>query len=443
MGGDVYRLLRTYGIASLAGILVAAALLVLLYRAVAVEEIIQLAQKSNLALAHTALNAVKADLAGYLDAVAGLGAKQVAEFPLPERLGSVIDGVMQDPTVARIKIYDQRGMVVFSTKPEQIGEMRNSNPGFESAIKGKVASKLIYRDSFNFSGTTEDDNLMSTYVPVRRSATEPGQGVFEVYSDVENLVLQNEQAVFRILVGVGLILAFLYFALLLLAERATRAIELERLAVREQSATLQAFYGQLLNSEEMARTEVMADLQKSLAHTLDAVRALLKQCQGQIAPDGENGVSREDSVALLRSTVREIHAIATGLQQSKPDEFGLRPAVDLFCGEFKHLHPGNLIEQLVLPPQDGASARQKIIMYRVVESAFKNIAQFADADQIQILLRRSNAVLPSDSAARGWLETDRPAGLAQVLGRMATSGGTFSVRRTEAGGIMLRASWTK
>ena len=176
----MYRLLRIYGIASFASMLVAAMLLVLLYRAVAVEEIIQLTQKSNLALAQTALNAVKPDLVEYLAAVASVGAKQVAEHALPERLGSAIAGMMQDTTVARIKIYNQRGVVVFSTKPDQAGETRESNGGFESAIKGRVASNLIYRGSFNLSGATEDDNLMSTYIPVRRSPADAILGVFEI-----------------------------------------------------------------------------------------------------------------------------------------------------------------------------------------------------------------------------------------------------------------------
>jgi hypothetical protein len=450
----MYRLLRIYGIASFASMLVAAMLLVLLYRAVAVEEIIQLTQKSNLALAQTALNAVKPDLVEYLAAVASVGAKQVAEHALPERLGSAIAGMMQDTTVARIKIYNQRGVVVFSTKPDQAGETRESNGGFESAIKGRVASNLIYRGSFNLSGATEDDNLMSTYIPVRRSPADAILGVFEIYSDVENLVMQNEQAVLKILAGVGLTLALLYVALLLVARRATRAIELQQLALREQSATVQAFYGQLLKSEEVAKTEIVANLHKGLAQTLEAIKILLKRCREQAATTDADREMRESIVATLRSTIGEIQSIATCLQQSSPDDFRLRPAVDLFCGEFEHLRPGNLIEQQILLPQDAAPAWQKIIMYQIVDSAFRNIAQFANADQIQILLRRSNgadmlsgdnsAQASSDAAAApGRADANRQVGLAQVLGRMAPPGGTFTARRTDAGGIMLRASWTK
>ena len=441
----MYRLLRIYAIASLACILVAAALFVLLYRAVAVEEIIALAQKSNLVLAHTALNAVKDDLAGYLGAAANTGSEQADELALPERLVSVVDGLMQDITVARIKIYNRRGVVVYSSKPEQIGAMQENNGGFEAAIKGSVASKLVYRGSFNFSGATQDDNLMSTYIPVRRGASEPVQGVFEIYTDVGTLVLQNEQAVFRILVGVAVILSILYFALLLLAERATRAIESERSALGERSATLQAFYGQLLQSEEMARTEILAGLQKGLAQALDAVKLLLKRCREQLAPADAGGGARADAVAALRGTVGEIHAIATGLQQFKSDEFGLRPAVDLFCGEFEHLYPGNLIEQQILPSINGAPDRQKIVMYRVVESAFKNIAQFADADQIQILLRRTKGAgaMSTGNAVQGGADSGRPAGLAQVLGRMTPAGGMLTAMRTDSGGILLRGSWTK
>ena len=448
----MHRMLHTYKLASLAGMLVAAALLVLLYRAVAVEEIVQLAQRSNLALAHTALNAVKPELIEYLTSVSGVQARQVAEQELPERLGAVIAGLMQDTTVARIKIYNRRGVVVYSTKPDQAGEAQEDNGGFDSAIKGKIASKLVYSGAFSFGRGTEDDNLMSTYIPVRRSAADPVQGVFEIYTDVDDLIAQNEQAIFKILAGIGLVLAFLYFVLLSLAGRATRAIESQELTVRELSATLQGFYAQLLQSEEMAKKEIVADLHKSLALTLDAIKILLKLCSEQVMPASANWGTGETIIGMLRSTVREIQSIAKDLQQFKPDEFGLGSAVDLFCGRFEQLYPGNLIEQHVLPSGSGAPERQKIVMYRIIESAFKNMAQFADADQIQILLRRSshspaieNTGQASHDAAtaQGGAAAQRHAGLAQMLGRMTPSEGTFSARRTDAGGIMLSASWTK
>jgi hypothetical protein len=446
----MYRQLRMYRFASVASMLVAAVLLTLLYRAVAIEEIIQLTQKSNLILGQIALNAVKRELVDYLSAVENTGPNEVDDQALPGPAASVIADVMQDATVARIKIYNRRGVVVFSTKPEQIGESRESNGGFEAAIKGKVASKLIYRGNINLSGATEDDNLMSTYIPVRQSSTGTVVGVFEIYSEVENLVLQNELAVFKILAGIGLIFTFLYVALLLVAERATRAIETQQHAVREQYATLQTFYGQLLKSEEMAKAEVVAGLQKGIAQTLNTIKILLRQCREQMGPAAENSAAGGSVFTLLRSSVQEIHSIATGLQKSAPDEFGTQPAVDLFCGEFEHLCPGNLIEQQILPQGHEVPGRQKIIMYRIIESAFKNIAQFADADQIQILLRRSSpsyegAAPASSPDARGQnrANPDRPAGLAEVLGQMTPPGGTFSARCTETGGIMLRGSWTK
>jgi signal transduction histidine kinase len=443
----MYRQLRIYRIASLAIIVVAAALLVLLYRAVAVEEIIRLTQSSNLALTHTALNAVKPELVEYLSAVEHLEATQVADNLLPGRLGSVIAGMMRDTSVARIKIYNHRGVVVYSTKSEQTGSPQEDNGGFESAIMGRVVSKLVYRGTLDFSRATEDDNLMSTYIPVQKSANDPVLGVFEVYADVANLVLQNERAVITIFVGIGMIFAFLYLALLFVAERAAHAIEVREAAVNERSASLEAFYAQLLKGEEMAKTEIAAGLQKALTQTLDAADILLRRCREEglsVSADASPG-PRESMIDALAGIVPQIRSIAAGLRRSRSDEYGLRPAVDLFCREFEHLYPGNLIEQQVPAPHSGAPARQKIIMYRVLESAFKNIAQFADADQIQIMLRRSDGAdaLATDGVAPVTPDAGRPAGLAHVLGRMASHGGIFSVRRTDAGEIMLRASWTK
>ena len=200
----MFRLTRFYAIASLVCIVAATAILTLFFRNLAVEEIISLSQRTNLNLAQTALNSVYPELDDFLSKVQNVGPHGIVEQKVSGPLASALTTLMRDTSVVRIKIYNRQGVVVYSTKPGQIGEAREDNDGFSSAIAGKVKSNLIYRDTFNrFDRETEEDNLMQTYIPARSDPVSPIRGVFEIYTDVTPMVTHNERSVFMILTGVG------------------------------------------------------------------------------------------------------------------------------------------------------------------------------------------------------------------------------------------------
>jgi hypothetical protein len=173
----MFKLLRFYSVASFLAVLATALLVGLFYRQVAIQGLMKLAERNNLALARTALNSVKPELIDYMNSVAELGFANISHQLPPPELAAAIRTLMHDNSVVRIKIYNQHGMVAFSTKTSQIGSDQRNNPGFVSAINGEVADALVYHDTLNsLDKETEEDNLMQTYIPIRASATDPVQG---------------------------------------------------------------------------------------------------------------------------------------------------------------------------------------------------------------------------------------------------------------------------
>ena len=157
---------------------------------------------------------------------------------------------------------------MYSTDERQIGEDKSANGGFLKARAGKVASAITYRDTFDaFEGKLANRNLIFSYIPVRDGAETTIEAVFEVYSDVTELLMTQSRAQWQVAGVVLALLASLYLFLYIVVRKADRVIarqEKER-ALNEEEIRHQAHHDALTGLAN--RTYFVDRLNESLMHT--------------------------------------------------------------------------------------------------------------------------------------------------------------------------------
>lgn len=445
----MFRILRYFSITGLVAIVLAAALLAAFYRHVAIRGIEQLGEEGNVALAQTALNSMRGPLLAYLAAVSGESGR--SHPPLPAALDRAVQDIMHDATVERITIFNRHGRVVFSTKPGQSGRDERDNPGFAAAIRGTVLSKLRYHDRFNpLDPVTEDDNLIETYLPVRAAPTAAPLGVFEVYTDVNPLVLETEHAQLVIMSGGAAILLLLYGVLLVIVHRAERIIDSQQHTIRERTRALELVSARLLTAQENERKRVADGLHEGLAQVLSAIKLKFENALRLVGRGRPNTDLRplEEVLESLQAAIQEVRSLAMELRPPSLDALGLIDTLSWYFRQFRAAHPGVVLDAALDVEERLLPDHLKTIVYRIVQELLEHLVRQGQASALHVALtedREQIALVVGDGGqpyrSDGQPRLSDEAAIAAARERALLSGGTFAVETTPWGATTMRASW--
>lgn len=450
---NMFNPLRHYAITSFVSVLVAAVLLGAFYCHLEVQETTEVARNSNLTLAGTVLESVRPDLGEYLGSVSRLGPKEISNFPFPPPLAATIAALAEKASIAKLRIYNNRGVVVFSTARLEVGNVERDDPGFASANKGQAVSDLDYRDAFSrLVRSTDEDNLVRTLVPVRLNPVEPIRGVMATYVDLSPVLAQNRQEMLAVIAGIVLILMLLYAVLLLVIMRAKKLIEAQQDTILERTTSLETLSVQLLAGEEAEKLNLAVNLNGGLAQTLTAIKTRIEHSMERIPANVALDASLNTALSALQGAIEEVQEMATELRPSSLDELGLLPTIRWLCREFEYLHPDIRIEQQISLQEQQIPEQLKIVIYRIIEAVLKDIGTSAHRDRIRLsLLPDAKAIIlaiddiPQDAnsvvtALSGGTPHPRLR-FAAAQERATLSGGAFSAAFNREGGITLHASW--
>jgi signal transduction histidine kinase len=421
--------------------------IVLFFRKVAIQEIVEFGEYSNTALAEVSLSTVRPGTLEFLSQTNVVQREQLASVTLPSDLEHELTELQQTRSVERVNIYNSRGWIVYSSKPELIGNDQSASPDFRSAIAGAVTSELVYRDAFNvFDQKSEVDNLIRTYVPIRLAPGQPVLGVFEIYVDVKPRAEHVEQALIQVIVAATLIMGLLYLVLLAFVRWAEGIIARQQAQIREHARTLEVFSARMLQNQEEEKRRIAFDLHEGLAQTLSAVKMNVEAaCQQLAALAPGRPSTMEPMVQAVKDAIAEVRGVALRLRPAGLDDLGLTAAIQGLCRTVAAQHADVQLELDVSLSDADFPEPLRVIIYREIEDALRVLecgtkihfigVEVGMEDERIVLIVRHDVAGAADAPVldESWLDAPRE--------RALLSGGSFHVHRNRSGGNTFRASW--
>lgn len=228
-----------------------------------------------------------------------------------------------------------------------------------------------------------------------------------------------------------------------------RTAELSR-ANRE----LQRLSSKLLDAHEEESKRIGQELHDGLAQSLSAIKVWIESAILQIARDKPTeGIvaSLESVVSLAQRAVEDVRRISRNLRPSILDDLGILATISWLCQEFESVYDGIRIEKQIDIDEDDIPEPLKLVIFRIMQETFNNIAKHSRANRSRIVLRKQNGKieLTIDDNGIGFnideaLSAEGPErglGLASMTERGKYSGGSVSITSGSNKGTTISATW--
>jgi PAS domain S-box-containing protein len=225
-------------------------------------------------------------------------------------------------------------------------------------------------------------------------------------------------------------------------------------ALQRSEAELRRLSSQLLSAEEEERKRIALELHDGIGQSLSAIKFKVEAALNRMGQEDPAQLvkSLETVVPVAQEAVEEVRRISRNLRPSILDELGILATISWLCREVETIYSGIRIEKQIDIQEHNMPDSLKIVIYRVLQESFNNIAKHSQATLVHLSLKGvdGEVKLAIDDNGVGFdveqvlsgEQSKRGIGLAGMKERTELSGGSFSVESQKGAGTTVRASWS-
>ena len=369
-------------------------------------------------------------------------------------------------SLAAFKIWTHDGRIVYSSRPELIGQQFPADARLQAALAGDVSTELTDLSQPEEAYESEQwSQLIETYAPLRSPTDGTIVGAIEFYQTTDALTAQIRAAQYRSWGILGTVSLVTYLVLARLIFGASRTITRQQDELHEKVDQLT----ELLKQNEQLHTRVSraaarttalnerflrrvsADLHdgpgQDLALALLRIDELAEICESCRVALGRRGAAGEDFRLIrtaLTSALNDLRHILAGLRLPEIDHLSLSETAERAVRDFERKSGGKVeYTQGQLPEEAPLSV--KITLYRIVQEALSNGFRHANGSGQRVDISSRDGHLRAEISDNGdGFDPERirvdHLGLAGMRERAEVLGGLFEMQSTPGKGTVVRAT---
>lgn len=193
----------------------------------------------------------------------------------------------------------------------------------------------------------------------------------------------------------------------------------------------------ILLAQEAERRRIAQELHDEVGQSMTAILLTLKRASD--AADEPLRAELRQSQQVTRESLDEVRRLVRRLRPGVLDDLGLISALTSLTAEFA-AHTGLRVLRRFDSDLPVLDRQTELVLYRVAQEGLTNAARHAEADRVEVSLRRSDGgvVLTVDDDGRGPGVANEGAGIRGMRERALLVGATLDIASGQADGTRIR-----